>query len=174
MVSHRTGLNCLSRPTPHYLFPGPIYPEIPETNRLGPRNWGLFLGGFRGVYGGYPRGSNLGVFLTPDLGVRGPPILGPARGRGCTIWRVFNNSPSRDKMGHFHFRVFRMIPHYTENGKKHDFREFAKFGNFPARRPGAVPGGPTRDTPRTPKFDPRETPKMDRKPPKFDPKLTPN
>jgi len=115
LVSHRMGLNCLSRPTPHYLFPGPIYPEIPETNRLGPRNWGLFLGGFRGVYGGYPRGSNLGVFLTPDLGVRGPPILGPARGRGCTIWRVFNNSPSRDKMGHFHFRVFRMIPHYTEN-----------------------------------------------------------
>ena len=50
-------------------------------------------GGILGGSGGHPPGGRPG-------GPRGAPPGGPGGPRGCTFWRVFNNSPSRDKMGH--------------------------------------------------------------------------
>ena len=138
-------------------------PKPPDLTRI----WGSFLGPIWGGIRGVPGGSEKGGIFDPGFGGPGTPNFGPRGGRGCTFWRVFNNSPSRDKMGHFHFRGFRMKPCYTENGKKHDFQEFAKFGIFSGPGPGAARRGATGGHPGTPQIDPPRTPKNGPKTPQI-------
>lgn len=84
-------------------------PGAPSFRDLGvAARTGWIRAGIRPV-GGTPAGSEIrGPAGPPEAGPGSPPGrpgAGARTGRGCTFWRVFNNSPSRDKT-FFRFYMF--------------------------------------------------------------------
>ena len=97
-----------------------------RTPRLGPQ--GAIFSIFSSSWGA-PRPPSLGYPPRPPS--RGAPGGAPRGGPACTFFWVFNNSPSRDKMGH-----------------------------FPGPPPGRNPGPPDPPSPGYPPWTPPQTPRV--------------
>ena len=132
--------------------------------------------GSRGVYPGGPQDPPGGHPPGPGPGGSGGAPRGP---RGCTFWRVFNNSPSRDKTfplfwdkiwpprgppvppktPHFYIKTVLENPLFCQNPSIQGVPRGPPGGGPPGPppAPGAPPGGPP-GAPRGPPGTPPGTP----------------
>ena len=141
---------------------------------------GMWIGNSSDADTGEHRGRNIRRGIPAPLGgdrsgLPGDPPPGGAPGGpgGCTFWRVFNNSPSRDKMDFRFFRVFRdkmgqppHTPRYTPPDTPPDtplwdppFPVSIYSKRTPKTPPKRPQNRPSQRTPRNPLRRPRRGPR---------------